>query len=127
MTHATTPKLKEKIYNRPWNIFEITSPIRGTKCYWFDQSAKPKNGTFRSKIRSRYLIYANSGTLNQHEPIYEYGDHLSVSVEFIQILPKDKTLEEVKKYCREMTERNKQLYEEYGHVVSYNKMLKLIV
>jgi hypothetical protein len=117
----------EKMYDRDWNIYEIISPTRGEKCYWYDQSAKPKNGVFRSKIRSRYLVYTENGTMHLREPIYQYGDQLSVRVEYLMALPKTKTVYEVQAFCRNLTEINKQLYETTGQQVSFNKALQKII
>ena len=111
-----------KVSCKPWNIYEITSPTRNVKTYWFDQSSRIRNGTFRSKIRSRYLLCEQRGILDTLEPAFFYGDRVSVSVNFIDTLPKTMTLEEVKQVCRNMTSINERLHEETGEIITFNRV-----
>ena len=109
--------------SKVWNIYEITSPIRNVKTYWFDQSSRVKNGTFRSKIRAKYLLFEQKGMLDELEPVFFYGDRLNVSVKYIDNLPKTMTLEEVKQVCFNMTSINERLHEETGEIITFNKIL----
>jgi hypothetical protein len=108
------------IRDKPWNLYEITSPTRDIKSYWFDQASKPRNGTFRSKIRVKYLNCLKKGTLHLEDPVFLYGDQVNVSVRYFDSLPKTMTINEVKELCRKLTSVNERLHEETGEIITFS-------